>query len=220
MRELMYSWAVNNGRIIGRETLVKGGISDMHTGSTLTLRALPLVGIAAILSMAAYGQAISPGAGRASASDSLLAREVVIPISTVRRFFPQVDQEARTGPHLTAVGGPKATRSVIYANSSNSKKVTITVDEYVSSNDASSAYEEAVQKSKAVPGFTPISAPDLGENAFMATVSRGEETHIGFGALHGNLILGITVVGYNPTPGTIIKLRSLAREEGATAKVP
>ena len=191
----------------------------MHTGSTLTLRALPLVGIAAILSMAAYGQAISPGAGPASASESLLAREVVIPISTVRRFFPQVDQEARTGPHLTAVGGPKATRSVIYANSSNSKKVTITVDEYVSSNDASSAYEEAVQKSKAVPGFTPISAPDLGENAFMATVTR-EETHIGFGALHGNLILGITVVGYNPTPGTIIKLRSLAREEEATAKVP
>ena len=125
----------------------------MHTGSTLTLRALPLVGIAAILSMAAYGQAISPGAGPASASESLLAREVVIPISTVRGFFPQVDQEARTGPHLTAVRGPKATRSVIYANSSNSKKVTITVDEYVSSNDASSAYEEAVQKSKAVPGF-------------------------------------------------------------------
>jgi len=44
--------------------------------------------------------------------------------------------------------------------------------------------------------------------------------HIGFGALHGNLILGITVVGYNPTPGTIIKLRSLAREEEAAAKVP
>jgi hypothetical protein len=53
----------------------------------------------------------------------------------------------------------------------------------------------------------------------MATVTRGEETHIGFGALHGNLILGITVVGYNPTPGTIIKLRSLAREEEAAAKV-
>src|SRR5260370_6366699 len=154
--ELMYSSAVNNGMIIGRETLVKGGISDMHTGSTLTLRALPLVGIAAILSMAAYGQAISPGAGPASASDSLLAREVVIPISTVRRFFPQVDQEARTGPHLTAVGGPKATRSVIYANSSNSKKVTITVAEYVGSNDPSSPNEEAIQTTKSFPVFTPI----------------------------------------------------------------
>src|SRR5207253_7133825 len=211
--ELMYSWAVNNGRIIGRETLVKRRISDMHTGSTLTLRALPLVGIAAILSMAAYGQAMSPGAGPASASESLLAREVVIPISTVRGFFPQVDQEARTGPHLTAVGGPKATRSVIYANRSNSKKVTISVDQYVSSSDASSAYEEAVQKSKAVPGWTPISAPDLGQNAFMATVTRGEETHVGFGALQGEVIVAITLAGYNPTPGTIVQLSSLARED-------
>lgn len=191
----------------------------MHAGSTLTLRALPLVGIAAILSMA-YGQAISPGADTASGSDSLLAREMVIPISTVRRFFPQVDREARTGPHLTAVGGPKATRSVIYVNSNNSKKVTITVDQYVSSSAASSAYEEAVRKSKAVPGWTPVAAPDLGENAFMAIVTRAEETHLGFGALQGNLILGVTVVGYNPTPGTIIKLRSLAREEEAAAKVP
>ena len=195
-------------------------ISERHSG--LHASPLPSLLIALIgnLWMAAYGQAISPGVGTASASDSLLAREVVIPISTVRRFFPQVDQEAATGPHLTAIGGPKATRSVIYANSHNSKKVTITVDQYVSSSDASSAYEEAVQKSKAVPGFTPISAPNLGQNAFMATVTRGEETHIGFGALHGNLILGITVVGYHPTPGTIVKLRSLAREEEAAAKVP
>lgn len=170
--------------------------------------------------MTAYGQAISPGAGTASASDSLLAREVVIPISTVRRFFPQVDQEASTGPHLTAVGGPRATRSVIYANHNNSKKVTISVDQYVRSSDASSAYEEAVRKSQAVPGWTPISAPDLGQGAFMATVTRGEETHIAFGALRSNLILGITVVGYNFMPSTIIKLRSLAREEEATAKVP
>src|SRR5215471_1467333 len=111
--------------------------SERHSG--LHARSLPslLIALIGTLSMTVYGQAISPGAGPTSASDSLLAREVVIPISTVRRFFPQVDQEARTGPHLTAVGGPKATRSVIYANSSSSKKVTITVDEYVSSNDAS-----------------------------------------------------------------------------------
>ena len=170
--------------------------------------------------MAVYGQSPSPASGRASAADSLLTRKAVIPISTVRRFFPQVDRESSTGPNLTAVGNPKATRSVIYANSKGSKKVTITVDQYVSSNDASSAYEEAVQKSKAVPGFMPISAPNLGQNAFMATVTRGEETHIGFGALRSNLILGITVVGYDPRPGTINKLRSLAREQEAAAKVP
>src|SRR5437773_8598142 len=195
-------------------------ISERHSG--LHARALPslLTALIGALSMTAYGQSQSPASGTASAADSLLTRKAVIPISTVRRFFPQVDQESSTGPNLTAVGNPKATRSVIYVNRSGSKKVTITVDRYVSSSDASSAYEEAVQRSKAVPGFTPISAPNLGQNAFMATVTRGEETHIGFGALHGNLILGITVVGYNPTPGTIMKLRSLAREECATAKVP
>jgi hypothetical protein len=116
------------------------------------------------------------------------------------------------------VGDPKATRSVIYSRSNSSKKVTITVDQYASSTDASSAYEEAVEKSKAVPGWTPVSAPDLGQNAFMAIVTRGEEAHIAFGAVQGNRILGITVVGYNPTPGTIVKLRSLAREEEAIAK--
>ena len=194
-------------------------ISERHSGLHARPLASLLIALIGTLSMTAYGQAISPGAGPASAADSLLTRKAVIPISTVRRFFPQVDQESSTGPNLTAVGNPKATRSVIYVNRSGSKKVTITVDRYVSSSDASSAYEEAVQRSKAVPGFTPISAPDLGENAFMATVSRGEETHIGFGALSGNLILGITVVGYHPTPGTIVKLRSLAREEEATAKV-
>jgi hypothetical protein len=121
---------------------------------------------------------------------------------------------------LTAVGNPKATRSVIYTNSNGSKKVTITVDQYVSSKDASSAYEEAVQKSKAVPGFTPISAPNLGQNAFMATATRGEETHIVVGAMYGKFIVAITLAGYHPTPGTITKLGSLAREEEAGATAP
>jgi hypothetical protein len=195
-------------------------INERHRG--LHARSLPsaLIALIGTLSSAAYGQAMSPGAGTASASDSLLAREVVIPISTVRRFFPQVDQETSTGRNLSAVGNPKATRSVIYANSKGSKKVTITVDQYVSSSDASSAYEEAVRKSKDVPGWTPISAPNLGQNAFMASVTRGQETHIGVGALHGEFIVAITLVGYDPTPGIITKLGSMAREEEAAANVP
>src|SRR6059058_2571911 len=199
---------------------MRARISERHSG--LHARALPslLIALIGTLSMAAYGQSQSPASGTASAADSLLTRKAVIPISTVRRFFPQVDQESSTGPNLTAVGNPKATRSVIYVNRSGSKKVTITVDQYVSSSDASSAYEEAVQRSKAVPGFTPISAPNLGQNAFMATVTRGEETHVGFGALQGEVIVAITLAGYNPTPGTIVKLSSLAREEEAAAKVP
>jgi hypothetical protein len=136
----------------------------------------------------------------------------------VNRFFAEVTQEASTGQNLTAVGKPKATRTVIYANSDSSKKVTITVDQYMSSSDASSAYQEAVQKSKTVPGFKPVSASNLGQNAFIGTVTQGEETHIGLGALHGTLIVAATLAGYDPTSGNIAKLLSLTREEEAAAK--
>jgi hypothetical protein len=143
---------------------------------------------------------------------------VVVPISVVNRFFSQVTREASTGQNLTAVGNPKATRSVIYANSDSSKKVTITVDQYASPTDASSAYQEAVQKSKIVPGFKPVSSSDLGQNAFIGTVTQGDETHIGLGAVQGTLIVGVTLVGYDPTPDNIAKLVSVTREEEAAAK--
>ena len=123
----------------------------------------------------------------------MLPRKVVVPISTVNRFFPEVTREASTGRNLTAVANAKATRSVIYANSDNAKKVTITVDQYSTASDASSAYQEAVTKSKTVPGFKPISAENLGQNAFVGTVTQGGETHIGLGALHGTLIVGATL---------------------------
>ena len=41
------------------------------------------------------------------------------------------------------------------------------------------------RRARLFPGFKPLSAPKLGENAFIGTVTQGEETHIGLGALHG-----------------------------------
>jgi hypothetical protein len=190
----------------------------MHNGSQLIPLPSLLIAVIGSLSLAAYGQSVSPGSGTTSASESLLRRDAVVPKSVVNRFFPEVTREASTGQNLTAVGKPKATRSVIYTNGDSSKKVTITVDQYVSSSDASSAYQEAVQKSKTVPGFKPVSAPDLGRNAFIGTVTQGDETHIGLGALDGTLIVGATLVGYDPTPGNIDKLMSLTHEEEAAAK--
>jgi hypothetical protein len=172
----------------------------------------------ATLSLAVSGQSVSPGSGTTSASESVLTRDAIVPLTVVKRFFPEVTQEASTGNNLTAVGKTEATRSVIYTNSDSSKKVTISVDQYASANDASSAYQEAVQKSKTVPGFKPVSASNLGQNAFIGTVTQGEETHIGLGTLHGTLIVGATLVGYDPTQGNIAKLLSLTREEEATAK--
>jgi hypothetical protein len=186
----------------------------------LRIRWLTFSSIIAIatLSLAASGQSVSPGSGTTNASESVLARGAIVPLTVVQRFFPEVTQEASTGNNLTAVGKTTATRSVIYTNSDSSKKVTMSVDQYASANDASSAYQEAVQKSKAVPGFKPVSAPNLGQNGFIGTVTQGKETHIGLGALHGTLIVGATLVGYDPMEGNIARLLSLAREEEAAAK--
>jgi hypothetical protein len=136
----------------------------------------------------------------------------------VNRFFPEVSQEATTGQNPTAVGRPQATRSVIYVNSDGSKKVTITVDLHKRASLALSAYHEAFQKSRMVPGFKPVPADNLGQNAFVGTVTQGGETHIGLGALNGTLIVGVTLAGYDPTPDNTAKLISLAREEEAAAK--
>jgi hypothetical protein len=166
------------------------------------------------VSLTADGQSPSP----ANSSDSTLPRKVVVPLSTVNHFFFEVTREASTGRNLTAVGNAKATRSVIYANSDSSKKVTVTVDEYPTASDASSAYQEAVAKSKTVPGFKPVPAENLGQNAFVGTVTQGGETHIGLGALHGMLIVGVTLAGYDSTPENTANLISLTREEERAAK--
>ena len=128
----------------------------MRNGPTLTKFAAVFIVVIESLLLIANGQSPSPANGSAKASDSMLPRKVVVPISTVNRFFPEVTREASTGRNLTAVANAKATRSVIYANSDSSKKVTITVDQYPTASDASSAYQEAVAKSKTVPGFKPV----------------------------------------------------------------
>ena len=167
---------------------------------------------------AASPDAATGNSAGGQASESVLARAVIVPMNVVNRSFPVIMQEVATGQNLTAVGNPRATRSVIYANSDSTKKVTISVDQYASSSDASSAYETAVQKSESVPGFKPISASNLGRHAFIGSVTQGTETHIGAGALDGNLIVGATLAGYEPTADNIAKLIKLISTEQKTAK--
>src|SRR6266496_5888040 len=179
----------------------------------------------AILSIAIIGiqpvlrgeQSASPGPGGVSASGAVLSRDAVVPLTVVTRFFPEATREMSTGQNATAVGKAKATRSVIYTNSDESKKETISVDQYATSSDASEAYEEAVKKSRIVPGFRPIDAPNLGPQAFIGTVTQGTETHIGLGARRGTMKIGATLVGYEPGADTTAKLISLAREEDNAA---
>ena len=197
---------------------MNGGVSKAAREFELGRGTSLLIILIGIISLSADAQSPSPDKSTTSGSESLLPRKVVIPISIVNRFFPEVSREASTGRNLTAVANAKATRSVIYANSDSSKKVTITVDQYASSSEASSAYQEAVAKSKTVPGFKPAPAENLGQNAFVGTVTQGRETHIGLGALYGMLIVGATLAGYDPTPENTAKLISLTREEERAAK--
>ena len=189
-------------------------ISDMRNGPGLIKFAAVFIAVSEVFLLTADGQSPSP----AKAADSILSSNVVVRISTVNRFFPEVTSEASTGRNLTAVANAKATRSVIYANSDSSKKVTISVDQYATASDASSAYQEAVAKSKTVPGFKPVHAENLGQDAFVGTVTQGGETHIGLGALHDALIVGATLAGYDLTPENTAKLVALTREEERVAK--
>jgi hypothetical protein len=191
-------------------------VNEMGSGSRLARVAALSIAVVEALSLAAYGQS-SPSSGTTSTSDSVLPRNSVVPLSVIDEFFPEVTQEASTGQNLTAVRNPKATRSVIYADSDSSKKVTITVDQYESSTEASSAYQQAVEKSK-IPGFKPVSVPNMGQEAFAGTVTMGAETHVGLGALVGKLIIGVTLAGYDATPDNIAKLVAVARKEEPAAR--
>jgi hypothetical protein len=96
--------------------------------------------------------------------------------------------------------------------------VTITVDQYGSPGDASSAYQQAVQKSQSVPGFKLIPVPNLGQQTFAGIVTMETETHIGLGALDDKLIVGATLAGYDATPDNTAKLVALARMQAVVAK--
>jgi CubicO group peptidase (beta-lactamase class C family) len=181
--------------------------------TAMTRHAVLFVAVFSILPTAGAGESPSADTSVVSASNVVLSRDAVVPLTVVTRVFPEITQEMSTGQNSTAVGKPKATRSVIYANNDNSKKVTITVDQYASPNDASAAYREAIQRSRTVPGFKPISAPNLGPHAFIGTVTQGTETHIGLGAVHGTLIIAATLAGYDTTPGITANLISLAHDE-------
>ena len=151
-------------------------------------------------------------------SGSTLPRNVIVPLGEVTRLFPDIVREASTGRNVTAAGSPQATRMVIYESGDGSKKVTITVDQYGSSSDASSAYKQAVQKSQSVPGFESVRVPSLGQQSFAGTTTMGAETHVGLGALDHKLIVAATLAGYEATPDNATKLVAVVRMQVAAAK--
>ena len=199
----------------------------------MTVPRLAVLLIAAVvaLSLPACGngnsasESSSKTSGESSSSEpsssgaALLPRDVIIPLSTVQEVLPEMTQETATGPNETVVGNPTANRAVTYASADGSQRVVISVDQYKSSEEASSAYREASQKSQEVPGVTSSeTVSDLGEGAFIGVLTQGDETHVGGGALYGDLIVTATLQGYDGTEENKAKVIELLRKQGDTAQ--
>jgi hypothetical protein len=152
----------------------------------------------------------APAVGAAA---RLLPGTIIIPIDVVSMYFPEIAMVASTGPNQGAVGRPVATRATIYTSSDSTQKVTISVDEYATAADASATYQEAVQGSLNAPGFSLLSPPNVGQQAYAGTSTMGDETHVGLGVQQGRLIVAATIAGYDVTPESIANVFAIAAKE-------
>src|SRR5262249_13718796 len=94
-----------------------------------------------------------------------------------------------------------------------SQRVVISVDQYRSPQDASSAYQQAFQASQEVPGARGEPVADLGQRAFIGVATQGSETHVGGGALYGDRIVTVTLQGYDGTTENRAKVTALIRKQ-------
>src|SRR4029434_1363496 len=89
-------------------------IFDTRRGLRLTPLAAALITLVGTLALVANEPSVPPTSGTPSGSDRVLPPNVAISVNVVTRLFPEVTQEAATGQNATAVGNPKATRSIFY----------------------------------------------------------------------------------------------------------
>jgi hypothetical protein len=188
----------------------------------MTVPRLAVLSIASVvaLSLAACGNGNdnAESTGETSSGSKLLGRNVVLTLSEVKEVLPEMSQETATGEDETALGNPTSTRSVTYAADDGSQRVVVSVAQYQSSDDASSAFQEAVQGSLEAPGGEGETVSDLGEKAFIGTSAQGNETHVGGGALYGDLIVIVTLQGYEGTNKNKARVTELIRMQAAAAK--
>jgi hypothetical protein len=145
----------------------------------------------------------------------VLPRDTIISLIAVNEVLPEMSRETATGQNETAVGNPTGTRSVTYATAAGSQRVVISVDQYLSPEAASSAFQQAFQGSVEVPGAKGETVSDLGERALLGVATQGNETHVGGGALFGDRIVSVTLQGYDGTAENRAKVISLIRKQAA-----
>ena len=179
----------------------------------LTVPRLAVLSIAAVVVLSLPACANGNGAS----SSSTLPSNLILTLSEVKELLPEMSQETATGEDETALGNPRGTRGVTYATDDGSRRVVISVAQYQSARDASSTYQVAVQASLAAPGGVGEALSNLGEQAFIGVSAQGDETHVGAGALYGDLIVNVTLQGYDGTPENRATVIALIHMEAAAA---
>jgi len=199
----------------GRWTIRRVPRARPETGA-----ARPALGQFAAPSIAAVMACALATCGCRGDGSKVLPRDRIIPLGTVKEVLPEMSQEAATGKDETAVGSPTGTRSVTYATADGSQRVVISVDQYQTLQDASSAFEQAFKMSQEVPGAKGEPVSDLGQRAFIGVATQGDETHVGGGALYGDLIVTVTLQGYDGTKENRAKVMALIRKQAAGKRAP
>jgi hypothetical protein len=147
----------------------------------------------------------------------VLPRDVIIPLSAVKEILPEMSQETATGQDETAVGKPTATRSVTYAPAKGSQRLVLSVDQYRTAEEASAAYQQAFQMSQKVPGAKGELVSNLGQRAFIGVATQGKESHVGGGALYGDIIVTATLQGYDGTKENKTKVAAIISKQASKA---
>jgi hypothetical protein len=184
--------------------------------SLIATAALVIPGAPRVRAQAATPAASPPGA-------VLLPRDVILPLEAMQEIVPEMTSETATGANATAVGNPTDTRVVTFATAGGDQRVVLSVDRYRSSDDASTAFQEAFRKSQEVPGAKAEAVSDLGEAALIGVVTQGDESHVGGGALFGDLIVTATLQGYKGTDtnkATVTELINRQAEHAQQALEP
>jgi hypothetical protein len=155
----------------------------------------------------------------APARGAVLPRDFILPLAAVQEVVPEMATETATGENAGALGHPGATRSVTYATEDGERRLVLSVDQHPSAAEAVAAFQEAVAKSREVPGgVTGETVSDLGEEAFIGVVTQGDETHVGGAARYGVLIVNATLQGYDGTDTNKATVTELIRRQAEHAE--
>jgi hypothetical protein len=150
-------------------------------------------------------------------SAALLPRDVILTVEEVQEVIHEIAGEIDTGPNATVMGTPVANRAVIFATADGAHRIVVSVDQYRSAADASRFFNEALEASQDVPGVKTETVPDLGDAALIGVVTQGDETHVGGGALVGNLIVNATLQAFDGTDDNKARVAALMRKQAEHA---